>query len=88
MSFPVLERAGGSLPGTMVPWVYAAGYWTGRDGDLLSVLPDVQEDNEAQFVLLASPFCLSRPLAVLAFIAKRFLVAVDQNIRAICGYVD
>jgi len=60
-----------------VPWKWSLGWWTGRDGDLLCVVPEVVETLLEE--LLLSPVCNNRFLALLAFLLKRMLVRLDAN---------
>ncbi len=68
-----------AFDGGNLPTLYAWGYWTGPGGDLLCVLPDLGNADAAEYAL--SPVCHSRLLALVAFLAKRFVLAVDDNAR-------
>lgn len=57
---------------------WSFGWLTGRDNDLVCVLREVSDPLEGDLTL--SPVCSNRILAVLAFVAKRFLLAVDRNL--------
>ncbi len=63
---------GGSLPDK---WSF--GYLTGSDNDLICTKPDVSDKIEAEMVL--SPVCASRFLAISAFVLKRILLRLDDN---------
>lgn len=56
---------------------WSFGWWTGRDGDLLCVVPKVL-DPKLGMVLL-SPVCDNRILAFTAFLVKRILLKLDAN---------
>jgi len=57
---------------------WSFGWLTGRDNDLVCVRQEVSDPLQGDLAL--SPVCSNRILAVLAFAAKRFLVAVDGNL--------
>lgn len=61
---------------TSYHWTF--GWWTGPDEDLHCVIPCASTDSIAEMAL--SPVCSNRFLAVLAFLAKRFLLAVDLTL--------
>jgi len=63
---------------------WSFGWWTGEGGDKYSanchvIFPDIK-DRELEDCAL-SPVCKNRVLAVLAFVLKRILCRLDQNIR-------
>ena len=64
-----------------IPYRWALGWLTGKDGDLVSILPSVNESCWFEFELLKSPTCSNRGLAVLAFLASRFLLMVNENLQ-------
>jgi len=59
---------------------WSLGWWTGRDGDLHLILPNIKDYNIED--LLLSPICRNRAKAILAFVIKRILVSVDENVRS------
>jgi len=63
--------------GGCLPDVWAFGYWTGPDGDLLCVKPGIEEALWAEYCL--SPVAANRILAVLAFFIKRILLRLDKT---------
>lgn len=61
-----------------LPDLYGLGWWTGPDGDLLCVRPEIEREQEAELSL--SPLCRNPVLAFLSCWAKLFLLKVDYNI--------
>lgn len=59
---------------------WSLGWWTGPDDDLLCVVPSLYDRDHAELAL--SPVCSNRLLAVLAFLLKRLLFAIDDNVKA------
>ena len=59
--------------------VWAFGWETGRDNDLICVKRNVQTTVVAELAL--SPVCSTRLLAILAFAIKLILLGIDQNLR-------
>ncbi len=74
---PCFWRCGGGPPSYRHDWAF--GWWTGPEGDLLCVVPEVVTNQEADLML--SPVCSNRVLSALSFLAKRFLWVFDQNLR-------
>lgn len=58
---------------------YSVGYWTGKDGDLLCILPNIDNNKIAE--LLLSPVCKSKFQAIICFLFKRYLINNDGNIK-------
>jgi len=56
---------------------WSFGWWTGRDKDLLCVVPEVSEPLLEE--LLLSPVCTNRLLAIITFVLKRLLLKFDAN---------
>jgi len=65
--------------GNLIPNAWSLGYITGRDQDLICVKSRLSDKIEAEIAL--SPVCSTRLLAISAFLAKRLLVQIDQNLR-------
>lgn len=63
-----------------VSWKWSFGWWTGPDGDLLCVLPDLRDSLQSELAL--SSVCTNRAVAVLCFLMKRLLCKWDENMRA------
>lgn len=61
--------------------VWAVGWLTGRDSDLICVKPNIIETWRGDLAL--SPTCTNPFLAALGFILKRVLLAVDLNLLCI-----
>ena len=76
IEFPHLYRWDG---GRIIPNAYSFGYMTGKDHDLICVKPNLSDNIEAEIAL--SPVCLTRLLAISAFLVKRLLIQIDQNLR-------
>ena len=58
-------------------WTWAFGWWTGKDDDLLCVVPNLQTWLRCAQAL--SPVCSNRFLAVLCFLLKRLVLKWDEN---------
>ena len=71
---PTLFKWGGNS----IPDSWAFGYLTGKDHDLICVRSNIKDKKKAEIAL--SPVCVNRPLAILAFVFKRLLLKLDENI--------
>ena len=71
--FPNLYRWGGGI----LPDKWSCGYLTGCDYDLVCIVPDSIDKMTAEIVL--SPVCSNRLYAISAFILKRILLRIDEN---------
>lgn len=58
---------------------WSFGYLTGKDQDLICIKSDTRDEVEAEILL--SPVCSNRPLAILAFVLKRNLLKLDENMK-------
>jgi len=65
--------------GQIIPNAYSFGYMTGRDHDLICVKPNLSDNIEAKIAL--SPVCSTRLLSISAYLLKRLLIQIDQNLR-------
>lgn len=63
---------GGSLPNS---WSF--GYLTGKDHDLICIKPSITNKIAAEMAL--SPVCTNWFLAISAFMLKRLLLRLDEN---------
>jgi len=82
MNQPRFYRWGGG--GVRHTWSF--GYLTGKDNDLVCITPNILDKMEAEMVL--SPVCVTRPLAISAFVLKKALLRLDGNMgvrRYSCG---
>ena len=68
-----------------VPYSWSFGWLTGKDNDLVCVLPRVKTEPLGELSL--SPVCSNRLLAFIAFVCKLTLIRWDKNI-AIRRYHD
>lgn len=57
---------------------WSLGWWTGPEGDLLCVIPKVRSHCLAELAL--SPACSNRLLALISFLLKIALFAIDDNL--------
>lgn len=57
------------------------GWMTGIDTDLVCVLPNVKTRALEHYAL--SPVCSNRAFALIAFLAKRLLLLIDENARGL-----
>jgi hypothetical protein len=57
------------------------GWLTGIDKDLICIFPNVQTRVMEHYAL--SPVCSNRLLAIIAFVSRRILFAIDQNLRGL-----
>ena len=67
--------------GHIIADAWSFGYMTGQDNDLICVKPNICDKIKAERAL--SPVCSTRPLAISAFWAKRFLLRIDQNLWSV-----
>ena len=76
---PEFQRWGGP------PWTWSFGWWTGKDRDLMCVVPELAEGDGLHRGCLAdlvlSPVCKTRIAAFIAFCLKWALVQLDENTR-------
>ncbi len=77
MDLPKLYRWDG---GKIIPDAWSFGYMTGRDHDLICIKPNITDKIVAEIAL--SPVCSTRLLAISAFILKRVLLRIDENMGA------
>lgn len=73
LKFPSFYRWDGGI----LPDKWSFGYLTGYDEDLICITPNIRDKMEAEIVL--SPVCHTRLYAVSAFILKRILLRIDEN---------
>lgn len=66
------EWGGGCVP---VSWSF--GWLTGKDDDLICVLPSITTKENGELSL--SPVCRNRLLAVLTFVCKLLILRCDEN---------
>ncbi len=59
--------------------VWAFGWKTGGDNDLICIKRCIKTTREAEMVL--SPICSTKLLAISAFVAKVMLSRIDHNLR-------
>ena len=62
-----------------LPYTWSFGWLTGKDNDLVCVLPEVKTHEDGEVSL--SPVCSNRLSALIAFVCKFMLLRLDHNIR-------
>ena len=62
-----------------LPTLYAYGWLTGEDNDLICIKPYIGDNTEAQLAL--SPCCKTRFFALIAFAMKLVLWKLDTNLQ-------
>ena len=71
--------------GGVLPNKWSFGYLTGSDNDLICLKSSISDKIEAGMTL--SPVCANRFLAISAFVLKRILLRLDDNMgtrRLLC----
>lgn len=63
--------------GNSIPDSWSFGYLTGKDHDLICIRPNIRDKMEAEMAL--SPVSANRLLAISAFMLKRLLLRLDEN---------
>jgi len=58
---------------------WSFGWWTGRNGDMHLVLPDIKDEQITEYIL--SPICKSKTMALVAFVLKHILAKTDETFK-------
>ena len=69
--------------GGSVKTTWSFGWLTGKDRDLVCVRPYLIEENTCAADRVLSPVCGTRLTAFAAFVLKRLLVSLDQNVTGV-----